>query len=163
VRSFQNYKLDISNHCLWRAGERVRIAPRAFDILRFLVENAGSLITHELLLDTIWPETYVNPEILRKYILEIRKALGDDFKRPIFIETHPKRGYRFIAPVEDRGATGEETGPAYISRGADTNIEILVNALCEALRTVSDLQNVVLVIGCIESGDLNRQDLVAIA
>jgi DNA-binding winged helix-turn-helix (wHTH) protein len=81
--------------------ERVPLAPKTFDVLRFLVENAGHLISHDELLDAIWPDTYVNPEILRKYILEVRKALGDVPKAPMFIETHAKRGYRFIAPVVD--------------------------------------------------------------
>jgi hypothetical protein len=78
-----------------------------------LVDNAGSLVSHDVLLDTIWPETYVNPEILRKYILEIRKALGDSFKAPAFIETHAKRGYRFIAPVEDLSRNGHNNEPAF--------------------------------------------------
>ena len=158
MKSFQNYRLDTRNHCLWRAGERVRMAPRAFDILSFLVENAGGLVSHDLLLDTIWPETYVNPEILRKYILDIRKALGDSFREPMFIETHPKRGYRFIAPVEDHSVTEQVIDRGRISREGDSKFENLVDALYEALNAVSDLQNVILVIGCIEGRDLT--DLV---
>jgi DNA-binding winged helix-turn-helix (wHTH) protein len=49
----------------------------------------------------LWSEINVNPEVLRKYILEIRKALGDRTENPEFIETSPKRGYRFVAPVID--------------------------------------------------------------
>jgi DNA-binding winged helix-turn-helix (wHTH) protein len=123
------------------------MAPRAFDILRFLVENAGSLIPHDLLLDTIWPETYVNPEILRKYILEIRKALGDSFRAPLFIETHPKRGYRFIAPVEDARANEQTADPVCISCAVDGKIEILAAALGDALNAISDLQSVITAIG----------------
>jgi DNA-binding winged helix-turn-helix (wHTH) protein len=89
------------NHSLWREEERVPIAPKTFDVLRFLVENAGNLVTTDDLLEAIWPETYVNPEILRKYILEIRKVLGERRDGPIFIETQAKRGYRFVAPVEE--------------------------------------------------------------
>ena len=101
VKLFNDFRLDTRNHSLWRADERVPLAPKTFDVLRFLVENAGHLISHDDLLDAIWPDTYVNPEILRKYILEVRKALGDMPKAPTFIETHAKRGYRFIAPVVD--------------------------------------------------------------
>src|SRR5258708_33653725 len=53
------------------------------------------------MLAALWSETYVNPEVLRKYILETRKALGDRPDKPEFIETLPKRGYRFIASVTD--------------------------------------------------------------
>jgi DNA-binding winged helix-turn-helix (wHTH) protein len=101
VKLFHDFRLDTTNHSLWRVDERVPLAPKTFDVLRFFVENAGHLISHDELLDAIWPDTYVNPEILRKYILEIRKALGDLPKAPMFIETHAKRGYRFIAPVVD--------------------------------------------------------------
>ncbi|HWO29652.1 MAG TPA: winged helix-turn-helix domain-containing protein [Candidatus Acidoferrum sp.] len=77
------------------------IPPKAYDVLRHLVENPGRLVTPVELLEKLWPETYVNPEILRKYILDIRKILGDRPDKPEFIETVNKRGYRFIAPVTD--------------------------------------------------------------
>jgi TolB-like protein/DNA-binding winged helix-turn-helix (wHTH) protein/Tfp pilus assembly protein PilF len=105
MKSFQSFRLDAANHCLWRGEERVIITPKAFDVLRHLVENAGRLVTQNELLEALWPETYVNQEVLRKYILEIRKALGDQHKNPTFIETVTKRGYRFIAPVTDESAT----------------------------------------------------------
>jgi TolB-like protein/DNA-binding winged helix-turn-helix (wHTH) protein/Tfp pilus assembly protein PilF len=83
----------------------VAIPPKAYDVLRYLVENPGRLVTQDELLEAVWPETYVNPEILRKYILDIRKILGDRPDKPVFIETLTKRGYRFIAPLRDEGAT----------------------------------------------------------
>jgi len=61
----------------------------------------GQVMTQEEILEALWPETYVNPEVLRKYIQEIRKALGDRPDKPEFIETLPKRGYRFVALVTD--------------------------------------------------------------
>jgi DNA-binding winged helix-turn-helix (wHTH) protein/tetratricopeptide (TPR) repeat protein len=75
------------------------MAPKTFDILRYLVEHAGRLVPQEELIEAIWPQTYVQPEILRKYILAIRRVLEDPPRNPIFIETQPKRGYRFIAQV----------------------------------------------------------------
>jgi DNA-binding winged helix-turn-helix (wHTH) protein/tetratricopeptide (TPR) repeat protein len=74
-------------------------------MLRYLVENPGRLVTHDELLEKLWPEIYVNPELIRKYILDIRKILGDRPDKPEFIETVTKRGYRFIAPVIDERAT----------------------------------------------------------
>jgi DNA-binding winged helix-turn-helix (wHTH) protein/tetratricopeptide (TPR) repeat protein len=86
------------------------MAPKVFDVLKFLVENAGRLVTQQELLEAVWPETFVQPEILRKYILEIRKALGDPPDHPVFIETLPKRGYRFIAPVNHDPVSSTEAG-----------------------------------------------------
>src|SRR6202521_6054611 len=99
MKSFKTFRLDRANHLLWRNDERVPIAPKGFDVLAYLVEHAGQVVTQDEILEALWPETYVNPEVLRKYILEIRKALGDRPNNPEFIETLPKRGYRFIAPV----------------------------------------------------------------
>src|SRR6267154_6331232 len=107
VKYFQSFRLDTMNHCLWSGEKRVSIPPKAFDVLRYLVENPGRLVTQDELLERLWPETYVNPEAIRKYILDIRKILGDRPDQPEFIETVTKRGYRFIAPVTDNSATRE--------------------------------------------------------
>ncbi len=77
------------------------LAPKAFDVLRYLVEHADRLVTQDELLEALWPETYVNPEVIKKYVLGIRKALGDQFDKPVFIATFPRRGYQFIAPVRE--------------------------------------------------------------
>ena len=104
MKAFQSFRLDSANQCLWQGEGRVQITPKGFDVLRYMVENAGRLITQDELLEALWPETYVNQEVLRKYILEIRKVLGDRPEKPAFIETVTKRGYRFIAPVVDESA-----------------------------------------------------------
>jgi TolB-like protein/DNA-binding winged helix-turn-helix (wHTH) protein len=101
MKSFKGFGLDTANHLLWRDGDRVLVAPKSFDVLAYLVEHAGRVVTQDEILEALWPETYVNPEVLRKYILEIRKTLGDRPDNPEFVETVPKRGYRFIAPVDE--------------------------------------------------------------
>src|SRR6266481_10184882 len=101
MKSFLSFQLDPENHCLWRGEERLQITPKAFDVLCYMVEKAGNLVTQGELLGALWPETYVNPEVLRKYILEIRRVLGDRAGKPVFIETVTKRGYRFVAPVTE--------------------------------------------------------------
>lgn len=114
------------------------MAPKAFDVLRYLVENAGRLVTQQELLDALWPQTYVQPEILRKYILDIRKALGDPPKKPLFIETLPKRGYRFIAPVHEGSAPADPQSQSsdLTSRlvGRDAPLADLKSRLNAALR-----------------------------
>jgi len=101
MKAFGYFRLDTLDQCLWREDVRIALTPKVFAVLRHLVDHPGRLVTQEELLDAIWPETYVQPEILRKYILELRKVLGDDPKSPRFIETLPKRGYRFLAAMEE--------------------------------------------------------------
>jgi TolB-like protein/DNA-binding winged helix-turn-helix (wHTH) protein len=105
MKSFKTFRLDTANHLLWRNGDRIPLAPKAFDVLAYLVEHAGQVVTQDEILEALWAETYVNPEVLRKYILEVRKTLGDRPDNPEFIETVPKRGYRFVAPVLEENAT----------------------------------------------------------
>jgi TolB-like protein/DNA-binding winged helix-turn-helix (wHTH) protein len=104
MKSFKTFRLDTTNHLLWRNGDRVPVPPKGFDVLAYLVEHAGQLVTQDEILEALWPETFVNPEVLRKYILEIRRTLGDRPDTPEFIETLPKRGYRFIAAVREENA-----------------------------------------------------------
>jgi TolB-like protein/DNA-binding winged helix-turn-helix (wHTH) protein/Flp pilus assembly protein TadD len=111
MKSFKTFHLDTANHTLGRDGQRVPLAPKAFDVLAYLVEHAGRLVSQDEILEALWSETYVNPEVLRKYILEIRKALGDRPDKPEFVETLPKRGYRFIAPVVDESAVAPPDPP----------------------------------------------------
>ena len=92
---------------MWREGEEIALPPKPFAVLRYLVENPGRLISHDELLDALWPETYVQPQVLRTYMLELRRILGDDSTQPRFIQTMPKRGYCFIAAVkESKSANG---------------------------------------------------------
>jgi predicted ATPase/DNA-binding winged helix-turn-helix (wHTH) protein len=104
MKKFESFQLDTSNECLWHSGAQIPLPPKPFAVLRYLVENPGRLITHDELLDALWPETYVQPQVLRTYMLDLRKALGDDAAQPRFIQTLPKRGYCFVAPVVDSSA-----------------------------------------------------------
>ncbi len=113
MKQFESFGLDTSNECLWRNGVQISLPPKPFAVLRYLVEHPGRLVTHDELLDALWPETYVQPQVLRTYMLDLRRALGDDAARPRFIQTLPKRGYCFVAPVVDR--PGMERGTAQVA------------------------------------------------
>jgi DNA-binding winged helix-turn-helix (wHTH) protein/tetratricopeptide (TPR) repeat protein len=106
MKQFHSFRLDIVNHCLWNGEDRVSLTPKAFDVLRYLVEHADRLVTQDEMLGALWPEIYVNPEVIKKYVLEIRKALGDRHEKPEFIETFPRRGYQFVAAVTEGSAAG---------------------------------------------------------
>ncbi|MGA9672361.1 MAG: AAA family ATPase, partial [Terracidiphilus sp.] len=105
MKQFGSFKLDTANQCLLHDDVTIALPPKPFAVLRYLVENPGRLITHDELLDALWPETYVQPQILRTYMLELRKLLGDDAGQPRFIQTLPKRGYCFVAPVAEYAET----------------------------------------------------------
>src|SRR5215469_1499546 len=105
MKAFHSFRLDAHNQRLWRGQEWVPITPKAFDVLRYLVEHTGTLVTQDELLEKLWPETYVNPELIKKYITEIRKVLGDSPQESQFIKTFPKRGYEFIATVMNEDFT----------------------------------------------------------
>jgi TolB-like protein/DNA-binding winged helix-turn-helix (wHTH) protein len=125
MKLFKTFRLDTANHLLWRNGDRVALAPKAFDVLAYLVEHADQLVTQDEILEALWSETYVNPEVLRKYILEIRRTLGDRPDNPEFIETVPKRGYRFVAPVLEESAPEPlvvATSPAIEESATEENV-----------------------------------------
>ena len=101
---FPPFRLDTVNQCLWRRtdqgeDERILLTPKGFGVLNHLVEHAGQLVTHRELLDAVWPRTAIEPQALKRNIFELRRALDDPPKTPRFIETLPRRGYRFIAKV----------------------------------------------------------------
>ncbi len=112
MKQFETFGLDTSNECLWRNSVQIALPPKPFAVLRYLVENHGRLVTHDELLDALWPETFVQPQVLRTYMLELRKVLEDDAKNPRFIQTLPKRGYRFVAQVTDSPSTSASPAPA---------------------------------------------------
>jgi DNA-binding winged helix-turn-helix (wHTH) protein len=115
---FTPFRLDIVNQCLWRRtdegeDERILLTPKAFAVLNHLVEHAGQLVTHRQLLDAVWPRTAIEPQALKRNIFELRRALDDPPRKPRFIETLPRRGYRFIAKV---GHGSVETSDAVTAR-----------------------------------------------
>src|SRR5687768_1421373 len=84
---------------LGRAGETVRIEPKAMQVLMLLAEHADRVVSREELLHAVWPGVVVGDEALTQSVIKLRRALGDDSRSPSYIETIPKRGYRLIAPI----------------------------------------------------------------
>ncbi|MXO85972.1 transcriptional regulator [Altererythrobacter aurantiacus] len=102
---FASYSLDPANRQLEREGEPIELGGRYFDALVLLVGNAGDLVTKDHFMDEVWRGVPVTDEALTQAIRTIRKCLNDDASAPRFVETVPRYGYRFIAPVER--ASGE--------------------------------------------------------
>jgi DNA-binding winged helix-turn-helix (wHTH) protein/tetratricopeptide (TPR) repeat protein len=118
--TFGAFSLDLAKERLVRDGETVALTPKAFAVLRRLLEDGGQLVTKEELLRAGWANTHVTDGVLKVSILEIRRALGDDSAAPRFIETVPRRGYRFIAPRTRAAATSrsELSGGELVGRDA---------------------------------------------
>src|SRR5262245_13987679 len=98
---FGLFEADVSRNILTRKGVRVRIQDQPFRVLILLIERPGEIITREELRQKLWPEgTYVDFDGSLNVILKkLRAAIDDEADNPRFIETVPRRGYRFIAPV----------------------------------------------------------------
>jgi DNA-binding winged helix-turn-helix (wHTH) protein len=99
VYEFGPFRLDSSERLLMRGGEPVQLAPKVFDTLSALLENSGRLVDKDELMATLWPDTFVEEATLARNISDLRKALGESSGKRKYIQTVPKRGYRFMADV----------------------------------------------------------------
>jgi pimeloyl-ACP methyl ester carboxylesterase len=100
---FDNYALDLQRCALLREGAALRLRPKSFDVLRYLVEHAGRVVSKEELIQAVWKDTFVTDDSLVQCIREIRTVIRDDGNR--IIQTVARRGYLFAAAL-----SGEEHG-----------------------------------------------------
>jgi adenylate cyclase len=115
VLRFGVFEVDLEARELRKSGMRQKLAGQPFEVLQFLLERSQQIITREELQQHVWPRnTFIDYDLaLKKAINRIREVLGDSAESPRFIETIPRRGYRFIAPFNERGTpTGTPTVPA---------------------------------------------------
>ena len=96
---FGVYRLDPTERLLLKGSSPISLTPKAFDLLLLMVQNSGHLLEKETLLDTLWGETFVEEGTVAQHVFLLRKTLGDGPAGHPFIETVPKKGYRFAAPV----------------------------------------------------------------
>ena len=99
---FGEFTLDADQKVLLREGKPLLLAPKILETLLTLVQNSGRIIEKEELMKRLWPDTFVEESNLTYSIVQLRKTLGDDARNPRYIETIPKRGYRFIHVIEER-------------------------------------------------------------
>src|SRR5207237_1118628 len=109
VYSFADFTLDLERGALQKCGADVRLRPKSFDMLCYLVENHGRLVSKDELLNAIWGRAIVTEGSITQCLIDIRRTLGD--KSQSLIRTIPRRGYIFDAPVsESVGAAASEAG-----------------------------------------------------
>jgi DNA-binding winged helix-turn-helix (wHTH) protein len=99
IYEFREFRMDPRRRLLIRNGEAVALTAKAFDTLLLLVQNSGRLLEKDKLMKALWPESFVEEGNLSQNISKLRKTLGDDQNGNRFIETIPKTGYQFVAPV----------------------------------------------------------------
>ena len=101
VVQFGPFRLDVAQGLLSTDEGEITLAPKAFDTLRVLVENAGTVLSKRELLDRVWPDTFVDENNLAQNISLVRKALAAVDGATEYVQTIPRRGYRFVANVSD--------------------------------------------------------------
>jgi len=103
---FASFELDVRSRELRKGGDRIRLQEQPFEILRLMLERPGDVVTREEMARRLWPDgTFVDFEhSLNAAVKRLRAALGDDADNPRFVETLPRRGYRFIASLRHNGA-----------------------------------------------------------
>jgi Tol biopolymer transport system component/DNA-binding winged helix-turn-helix (wHTH) protein len=137
---FGLFEVDAHREELRRAGTPIKLREQSFRILVFLLEHPGEIVTREDLRRVLWPaDTFVDfDHSLNTAVMKLREALGDTADNPLYIETVPKRGYRFIAPVSS--ATGQQDGVASSNGEAAVRETIAVDAPSQALPAEASVQ-----------------------
>ena len=109
---FGDFRLSVDQHSLVRQNRTVPLTPKAFDLLVVLLQSGGRLLTKDDLMKKVWPDSFVEEANLTVHISSLRKALGDSPDGRPLIETVPKLGYRFVAPVRE---VADDARPAGVS------------------------------------------------
>ncbi|HKX28551.1 MAG TPA: transcriptional regulator, partial [Blastocatellia bacterium] len=120
IYSFGPFRLDPNEHLLLHEGKPVSLTPKVFDLLLVLVKHQGRLLEKDELMRAVWPDTVVEEANLSANISILRKALGDGLNEQSLIETVPKRGYRFIAPVREEDEEDSEESPSAGDQPSDS-------------------------------------------
>src|SRR5690348_12538590 len=115
ILRFDDFEVHLNAGELRRNGSAVRLQEKPFQLLSLLLETPGEPVTREAIRQRLWgTETYVEfDDSLNHAVRKLREALQDSAENPRFIETKPRRGYRFVAPLED---IGQSRGPMHVGR-----------------------------------------------
>ena len=114
---FGPFRLDVDERLLMRDGRMTPLPPKVFDTLLVLVENRGRVVSKDELMQSLWPDTFVEESNLTQNISQLRRALGDGAADAQYIETIPKRGYRFVAGVQSLAGADMSTAEAIAVNG----------------------------------------------
>jgi len=94
-----DWEVEAPLNLLRRGEQEVRLEPKVMEVLVFLIGRAGEVVSRDVLLTSVWQGVVVGDDALTQVVIKLRKALGDDARAPLYIETVAKRGYRLVAPI----------------------------------------------------------------
>jgi TolB protein len=127
IYEFGPYRVDTSQRLLTRDGKPVALTPKAFETLLALIESSGRVVKKDDLMKRVWPDAVVEEANLARHVYALRKALGDDNGEPVYIETIPKLGYRFVSSVTEIPAGETSSQPRWTATPmAHRDLAILV-------------------------------------
>lgn len=108
--SFDDFTLDLDRGCLLRGGKEVKVRPKSFEVLKYLAEHHGRLVSKSDLIGAVWADAFVTDDSLVQCLIEVRRALGDESRR--YVKTVPRRGYIFEAQVSESAVETPNQAPA---------------------------------------------------
>jgi DNA-binding winged helix-turn-helix (wHTH) protein len=121
---FGEFTLDIARGCVLKAGAEIKLRPKVYETLKYLVEHPGRLVGKQELMQAVWPDAFVTDDSLVQCTLELRRALGDGSQQ--LLQTVPRRGYRFTAAVIQHPTTPDHfpaIDPFELSDGRELSSE----------------------------------------
>lgn len=152
VRRFGSFELDLDAERLLRSGRTIRIQPQPFRLLCLLTKRPGALVTREEIQTALWAgDTFVDfDQGVNFAIKQVREALGDSAEDSLYVQTVPKRGYRFLAPVE----AGPEPAEPIVTGSVDPHLQKALWANIVELRLADNRrqrqQNILaMALGCV--------------
>src|SRR5262245_58804546 len=132
--TFDAFHMDLARHRLWQGEREIPLRPKAWDVLRYLIERPDFLVTKDALHHAIWADTAVSDDTRTKLIAELRQALGDSPRTPRIIETVHGRGFRFVAQVKEASRDVSTAPQPLGASGAFVGRQAELAKLHEALR-----------------------------
>ena len=137
MKYFLSYRFDERDGSLSRDAKAIAITRKASDLLRCLIERAGTVVSHDSILTAVWPDAHVQPDNIKVLVRELRRAFDDDSHDPRYIRTENGRGYAFVAPLHDSAdlPVDDRASRLQVRANRSNHLAVLADALAETQRS----------------------------